>query len=250
LSSAIHVASERLRAKVFAIGSNLLECAAGDLELRSGGVGIVGVPGAEISLAKIAQAARPGWDHSRPPGVEAGLEETYYFEPSTVTWTYAVHVAAIELDAELGRVEIEKYVVAHDCGVVVNPMLVEGQIAGGAAQGIGGTLLEEFNYDSAGQLLTGSLADYLVPTACEIPPMSLIHLHSPSPLNPLGVKGVGEGGAIAPPAAIANAICDAMRGFAIELNDTPLTPDRIQAAISVAVQKSATFSRRVRIADF
>jgi aerobic carbon-monoxide dehydrogenase large subunit len=231
LSSAIHAASERLRVKVLAIGANLLECAAGDLELRDGGVGILGVPGAEVSLAKIAQAARPGWDHSRPAGVEAGLEETYYFEPSTVTWTYAVHLAVIELDAELGRVDIEKYVVAHDCGVVVNPMLVEGQIVGGAAQGIGGALLEEFNYDSAGQLLTGSLADYLVPTACEIPPMSLIHQHSPSPLNPLGVKGVGEGGAIAPPAAIANAICDAMRGFAIELNETPLRPDRIHTAI-------------------
>lgn len=231
LSAAIAAASERLREKVFAISSNLLECSAGDLELRNGRVGIVGVPGAEVSLARISQAARPGWDHSRPPGVEAGLEETYYFEPSTVTWTYAVHLAVIELDVELGRVEIEKYVVAHDCGVVVNPMLVEGQIVGGAAQGIGGALLEAFNYDATGQLLNGSLADYLVPTACEIPPMSLIHQHSPSPLNSLGVKGVGEGGAIAPPAAIANAICDAMRGFAIELNETPLKPDCIHAAI-------------------
>jgi carbon-monoxide dehydrogenase large subunit len=231
LSAAIHGASERLRAKVFAIGANLLECAAGDLELRRGGVGILGVPGAEVSLAAVAQAARPGWDHGRPQGVEAGLEETYYYEPPTVTWTYAVHVALVEVDIELGRVSIEKYVVAHDCGVVVNPMLVEGQIVGGAAQGIGGALLEELKYDSDGQLLAGSLADYVMPTACDIPRMHLIHQHSPSPLNPLGVKGVGEGGAIAPPAALANAVSDALRPFKVELNRLPLTPERIREAI-------------------
>jgi aerobic carbon-monoxide dehydrogenase large subunit len=231
LSAAIHGASERLRAKVFAIGANLLECAASDLELRKGGVGILGVPGAEVSLAAVAQAARPGWDHGRPQGVEAGLEETYYYEPPTVTWTYAVHVALVEIDIEVGHVSIEKYVVAHDCGVVVNPMLVEGQIVGGAAQGIGGALFEEFTYDSEGQLLAGSLADYIMPTACEIPSMQLIHQHSPSPLNPLGVKGVGEGGAIAPPVAIANAVCDALHPFKVELNRLPLKPERIREAI-------------------
>ena len=235
LSAAIHGASERLRTKVFAIGANLLECAAGDLELRQGGVGILGVPGAEVSLAAIAQAARPGWDHGRPQGVEAGLEETYYYEPPTVTWTYAVHVALVEVDIELGRVCIDKYAVAHDCGVVVNPMLVEGQIVGGAAQGIGGALLEEFNYDSEGQLLAGSLADYIMPTACDIPRMHLIHQHSPSPLNPLGVKGVGEGGAIAPPAAIANAVCDALHPFKVELNRLPLKPEQIREAIAMRV---------------
>src|SRR5437660_985655 len=130
-SAAIHGASDRLRAKVFAIAANLLECATGDLELRQGGVGIVGVPGAEVSLAKVAQAARPGWDHGRPAGVDAGLEETFYYEPPTVTWSYAVHAAIVEVDVEVGRVRIEKYAVAHDCGVMVNPMLVEGQIVGG-----------------------------------------------------------------------------------------------------------------------
>jgi aerobic carbon-monoxide dehydrogenase large subunit len=236
LSAAIHGASERLRTKVFAIAGNLLECAPGDLELRKGGVGIVGVPGAEVSLAKVAQASRPGWDHGRPPGVDAGLEETYYYEPPTVTWSYAVHAALLEVDVELGRVNIEKYVIAHDCGVVVNPMLVEGQIVGGAAQGIGGALLEEFNYDSEGQLLTGSFMDYMVPTACEIPNMQLIHQHSPSPLNPFGVKGVGEGGPIAPPAVIANAVSDALRPFALEFNRTPIKPQQIQKAIRSASQ--------------
>jgi carbon-monoxide dehydrogenase large subunit len=227
LSAAIHGASERLREKVFAIGANLLECAAEDLELRRGGVGILGVPGAEVSLAKVAQASRPGWDHGRPQGVDAGLEETYYYEPPTVTWSYAAHAALIEVDIELGQVSIEKYVIAHDCGVVVNPMLVEGQIVGGAAQGIGGALFEEFNYNSDGQLLTGSFMDYMIPTACEIPNLQVIHQHSPSPLNPLGVKGVGEGGPIAPPAVIANAVCDALKSFKVEFNQTPVKPQQI-----------------------
>jgi carbon-monoxide dehydrogenase large subunit len=232
LSAAIHHASDRLRAKAFAIGANLLECAPADLELREGGVGIVGVPGAAVSLAKLAQAARPGWDHGRPPGMDAGLEETFYYEPPTVTWTYASHVAIVEVDIETGRIAIERYVVAHDCGVVVNPMLVEGQIVGGAAQGLGGILLEEFTYDAEGQLLTGSLADYLLPTASDVPKMELIHLHSPSPLNPLGVKGVGEGGAIAPPAAIANAVCDALSPWHVEFNRTPIKPADIVRAVT------------------
>jgi aerobic carbon-monoxide dehydrogenase large subunit len=236
LSAAIHGASERLRAKVFAIAANLLECAASDLELRKNGVGILGVPGAEISLADVARAAKPGWDHRRPPGVDAGLEETFYYEPPTVTWSYAVHAAVLEVDIELGRVTIDKYAIAHDCGVVVNPMLVEGQIVGGAAQGIGGALLEEFNYDGDGQLLAGSLMDYMLPTACDIPRMELIHQHSPSPLNPLGVKGVGEGGPIAPPAVIANGVCDALRPFGVEFNRLPITPQRIQQAIALATR--------------
>src|SRR5499426_1269035 len=214
----------------------MLECADSDLELRNGGVGIVGVPGTELSLAKLAQAARPGWDHGRPAGIDAGLEETYYYEPPTVTWSYAAHAAVLEVDIELGRVTIDKYAVAHDCGVVVNPMLVEGQIVGGAVQGIGGALLEEFNYDPEGQLLAGSFMDYMLPTACEVPNIELIHQHSPSPLNPLGVKGVGEGGPIAPPAVIANGVCDALRPFGVEFNRTPIKPQLIQQAVRSASQ--------------
>jgi len=231
LSAAIHGASERLRTKVFAIAANVLECAAGDLELRQGGVGVVGVPGAELSLANVAQAARPGWDHGRPAGVDAGLEETFYYEPATVTWSYAVHAAIVDVDVELGRVKIENYAVAHDCGVMVNPMLVEGQIVGGTVQGIGGALLEEIKYDGQGQPLTTSLMDYLLPTAADSPPLQLVHQHSPSPLNPLGVKGVGEGGPIGPPAALANAISDALRPFKVEFNRTPITPQQIREAV-------------------
>jgi carbon-monoxide dehydrogenase large subunit len=231
VSAAAYHASERLREKVFAIAANLLECAAADLELRDGGVGVVGVPGATISLARLARASRPGWDHGRPADVEAGLEATYYWEPPTVTWSYAVHAAIVEVDIETGRTLVEQYVVAHDCGVVVNPMLVEGQVMGGAVQGLGGILGEAIAYDEAGQLLTGTLMDYAVPNAGDVPPLRVVHQHSPSPLNPLGVKGVGEGGAVAPPAAIANAVCDALAPFGTEINATPLRPQQIAASL-------------------
>ena len=229
-SAAIHHASARLREKVFAITANLLECAPADLELRDGGVGVVGVPGAAVSLAKVAQAARPGWENPRPEGVEAGLEETYYWQPPTVTWSYAVHVAIVEVDRETGWVSVDNYAVAHDCGVVVNPLLVEGQIMGGTVQGLGGILSEAIVYDASGQLLTGSLMDYALPIAGDIPAMRIVHQHSPSPLNPLGVKGVGEGGAVAPPAAIANAVCDALVPFGVEVNATPIKPEQLVRA--------------------
>jgi aerobic carbon-monoxide dehydrogenase large subunit len=234
-SGAIHMASGRVREKVFAIAANLLECAPADLELRDGGVGIVGVPGKTVSLAEVARAARPGWDHGRPEGVEAGLEEICYWEPPTVTWSYAVHVAIVEVDRDTGRLAIEKYAIAHDCGVVINPMLVEGQVMGGTAQGLGGILCEGIAYDESGQLLSGSLMDYALPTSTDIPAMQVVHLHSPSPLNPLGVKGVGEGGAVAPPAAIANAVCDALAPFGVEVNATPVRPEQlVRAAASTA----------------
>jgi carbon-monoxide dehydrogenase large subunit len=227
----MHLASGRLRDKVLAIAAHLLECAPADVELREGGVGVVGVPGAQVSLAKVAQAARPGWEITRPPEVDAGLEEICYWQPETVTWSYAVHVAIVAVDRETGRVGIENYAVAHDCGVVVNPMLVEGQIMGGAAQGLGGILSEAIAYDGNGQLLSGSLMDYALPTASDIPAMQIVHQHSPSPLNPLGVKGVGEGGAVAPPAAIANAVCDALAPFGIEVNATPVRPQQLVRAM-------------------
>jgi len=222
VSAAIHHASERVREKAFAIAANLLECAPADLELRDGGVGVVGVPGTSISLARLAQAARPGWDSGRPPGIDAGLEATYYWEPPTVTWSYAVHAAVVEVDIGTGQVTIEDYAIAHDCGVVVNPMLVEGQVMGGTVQGLGGILCEAIAYDANGQMLSGTLMDYALPNAADMPPMRVIHQHSPSPLNPVGVKGVGEGGAVAPPAAIANAVCDALAPFGVEINQTPI----------------------------
>jgi carbon-monoxide dehydrogenase large subunit len=230
-SAAMHVASGRLREKVFAIAAHLLECAPADLELRNGRVGIVGVPGAQVSLAQVAAAARPGWEVTRPHGIEAGLEEICYWQPQTVTWSYAVHVAIVEVDGETGRVAIDDYAIAHDCGVVVNPMLVEGQIMGGTVQGLGGALCEAIAYDAKGQLLSGSLMDYALPIASDVPAFKIVHQHSPSPLNPLGVKGVGEGGAVAPPAAIANAVCDALAPFGAEVNATPVRSEYLLTCI-------------------
>jgi carbon-monoxide dehydrogenase large subunit len=232
LSGAIHYASERLRKKAFAIASHMLECAATDLELRKRAIGVVGVPGAQVTLAQLAHAARPGWDHGRPPDIEAGLQDTHYYEPPTVTWSYAVHAAQVEVDIQTGGVKIERYAIAHDCGVLVNPMLAEGQIVGGAIQGLGGALLEEVRYDTEGQLLCGSFMDYLVPTASDAPHIDLVHQQIPTPLNPFGVKGLGEGGAIAPPVAIANAVSDALSPFGAEFNSTPIRPEQIVLAVA------------------
>jgi carbon-monoxide dehydrogenase large subunit len=232
--SAIHHASTRLKEKVFAIGANMLECAPQDLELCDGRLRLVGVPDRSLTLQQIARAARPGWDSGRPADMEAGLETTYYYEPPTVTWAYAAHAAVVEVDVKTGRVRILDYAIAHDCGVVINPLLAEGQIIGGAVQGLGGALLEEFTYDDSGQLLTGTFMDYLLPTASDVPDIKVDHVESPSPLNALGVKGLGEGGAISPPVAIANAVCDALAPFDLELNSTPVRAEEVFRAICKA----------------
>lgn len=236
VSAAIHHASRALREKVFAIAGHKLECAVADLELRNGAVGVVGVPGAQVSLADIARASRPGWDHGRPPGIAPGLQETFYFEPPTVTWAYATHAAIVEVDADTGRVAIERYVVSHDCGVIVNPLLAEAQIIGGVVQGLGGATFEEIAYDGEGQMLSGSFMDYAMPIASDVPDIVLVHQETPSPLNPLGVKGLGEGGAISPPVAIANAVCDALAHLGIEINRTPVNPERLLWSIRSAVE--------------
>jgi aerobic carbon-monoxide dehydrogenase large subunit len=229
-SSAIVLASVELRQKVFAIAAHALECDAKDLELRDGRVVVRGVGGLGMTLAEIAQAARPGWDSGRPPNISPGLETTAYFEPQTVTWSYAVHAAIVEVDAATGMPLLRRYVVVHDAGVLVNPELAEGQVVGGVVQGIGGGLLEEVIFDDEAQLLTGSLADYLLPTASDVPDIEVLHRESPSPLNPLGVKGLGEGGAIAPPVVLANAVCDALRPLRFEVFATPIRPADVVAA--------------------
>jgi carbon-monoxide dehydrogenase large subunit len=229
--SAIRQASTELRRKVFAIAAQVLECHAEDLELRDGRVVVKGAADMGMTLAEVAAAARPGWDHGRPPGVSPGLEVTEYYTPPTVTWTYAAHAALVEIDRGTGKPMIEKYVVTHDAGVIVNPDLAKGQVLGGVAQGIGGGLLEEVVYDESGQLLIGSLMDYLVPTASDMPPLEVLHLETPSPLNELGVKGLGEGGCIAPPVVLANAVCDALGPARYEVFATPLRPAELLAAM-------------------
>lgn len=230
-SNAIRLASSELRKKVFEIGAHILECSADDLEIREGFVSVKGVADLRLSLKEIALAGRPGWDNRRPPNMPGGLEVTAYFEPPTVTWAYGTHAAVVEIEQQTGEVRVQKYVVAHDAGVIINPRIVEGQIIGGVCQGIGGALFEEIIYDDQAQILTGSLADYLMPTASDMPDITVLHSETPSPLNSLGVKGVGEGGAIAPASVLTSAVCDALRPLKFEIFSTPIR----QAAIAKAL---------------
>ena len=229
--AAIHEATRRLKAKVFELAAHLLEANPDDLATRGGQVFVEERPDRGVSLAELARAAVPGWTSRMPEGMEPDLEASYYYVPQTVTWANAAHVAVVEVDAETGQVRILDYAVAHDSGPAVNPLFVEGQVRGGTAQGIGGALYEEFVYDDLGQLVTGTLLDYILPGCGEIPNIRQVHLETPSPLNPLGLKGLGEGGAIAPPAAIANAVVDALRPLGVEVSETPLSPERVLALI-------------------
>jgi aerobic carbon-monoxide dehydrogenase large subunit len=229
-SAAIRLASRVLRKKVLAIAAHILKQAPEDLELRDGRVFNSRKSNMSLSLREVAAAAMPGPTDMRPPGLAGGLEVTEYFEPPTVTWAYATHAALIEIDSRSLAPRILKYVVAHDCGVVINPMIAEGQILGAVAQGIGGALLEEIVYDEGGQLLTGSLADYLIPTASDIPAIEIHHIETPSTLNELGLKGLGEGGTIPPGAVIVNAVCDALRPIGFQLFSTPVRNSDILAA--------------------
>lgn len=232
VGSAIHGASVRLKEKVLRLAAHILEASPQDLDLSGGKVFVRGMPQRSISLSELARAAVPGWASGLPEELEPGLEETFYFVPPTVTWANAVHVAVIEVDVQTGGIKLLDYSVAHDAGRLINPLLVDGQIHGGVAQGIGAALYEEIAYDQNGQMLSGSFVNYLLPGSMEVPTIKTVHLESPSPLNPLGVKGLGEGGAIAPPAAIANALADALADFRPQVNEIPLTPDRVLALLA------------------
>ena len=233
-SMAIGDASDKVKAKVLAVAANLLEASEADLELRDGKVSVKGVPDMAVTLREIAAAAAPGWLSRRPEGSEAGLEATSYYEPPTVTWAYASNAAIVEVEPDTGRVRVERYVEVHDAGRLVNPGLADGQVKGGLVQGLGGALYESIEYDETGQLLTGSFADYLLPTAAETPPIEVVHMETPTPLNPLGVKGLGEGGAIAPPVVIANAVTDALKPFGVEFNTLPIRWQDVRAAFDAA----------------
>ncbi|MET0502132.1 MAG: xanthine dehydrogenase family protein molybdopterin-binding subunit [Candidatus Binatia bacterium] len=237
VGSALFEASARLKEKVLQLAAHLLEANRDDLELGSGKVFIRGVPERSVSLGELARAAVPGWASKLPDGLEPGLEETFYFVPDTVTWANAAHVAVVEVDRDTGEIKLLDYVVCHDAGKLINPLLVEGQIHGGVAQGIGAALYEEICYDVNGQLLSGSFMNYLLPGTMEVPNIKAVHLESPSPLNPLGIKGLGEGGAIAPPAAIANALADALLPFTANVNEIPLSPARV---LEIIRRKSLT----------
>lgn len=195
--------------------------------------------GASISLAHLAREFLFTPDHV--PGVDGGLEETFFYEPSqqTGTYTYATHAAVVEVDLDTGKVRILDYGVVEDCGTVVNPLIVDGQIIGGVAQGIGTALLEELVYDEDGQPKSTSFLDYLLPGAAEIPEIKIDHMSTPSPFTVFGVKGAGESSAIAPPAALANAVSDALAAVGASINETPMTPLRVWEQIQAGSPDAA-----------
>jgi aerobic carbon-monoxide dehydrogenase large subunit len=229
---AVARASRMLRDKLCRIGAHLLQC---ELTAVRCADGVVAGPQGSVTIAEIAKVAHLRMD-GLPPGVDPLLDATATYEPavSTGVYSYATHGAVVAVDAETGFIELLDYAVAEDCGTMVNPMLVEGQIRGGVVQGIGTALYEEIPYDEAGQPLAGTFADYLLPGAAELPAIKIGHLHTPTPHTEYGMKGMGEGGAVAPPAAIANAVRDALAQIGAEVNETPITPRRVLAAIEKA----------------
>ena len=219
--NAVAAAALTVREQAVAQAADLLEVATADLVVSDGRVAVVGSPERGLDLGEVARAAEAG-------GGE--LAATEYFEPPTVTWANGAHAAVVEVDPGTGEVRVLRYAVVHDCGRPINPAIVDGQVRGGVAQGIGGALFEELVYDEEGQLLSGTLAEYLVPTAADVPPITLAHMETPSPLNPLGVKGVGEGGTIPGPAVIANAVEDAL-GSGEVVRRTPLSPAYVRSLL-------------------
>ncbi len=230
---AVARASRALRAKIECIGAHLLQCDANDVRCADGIV--TGPQGRSVTIGEIAKIAHLRM-HELPPGVEPLLDATATYEPSVSTgvFSYATHGAVVAVDPETGAVELLDFAVAEDCGTMVNPMLVEGQIRGGVAQGIGTALCEEIAYDRAGQPLAASFLDYHMPAAFELPAIRIGHLHNPATATEYGMKGMGEGGAVAPPAAIANAVRDALAALGAEVNETPITAPRVLAAIRKA----------------
>ncbi len=225
--SAVHQAATAVRERAVQLAARMLEAAEEDLEIGDGSVGVRGDPGTRVTLADIARAAEPPSRYLRP-GEPAGLSARRRFEVTHMTYPYGAHAAVVEVDPGTGQVRVLRYLVAYEVGRAINPTLVEGQLRGGVAQGIGGSLFEEFSYDEAGQPQAISFIEYRMPTAAEVPPVDvLLSQDAPSPGNPLGVMGAGEGGINAVGAAVANAVRDAL-GLAGGVGQLPLTPARVQ----------------------
>jgi carbon-monoxide dehydrogenase large subunit len=231
-------AGEALRAKALAVAAHVMEADPADLELADGAVRVVGDPASSMSLAAIAAYLEPVGAHAL--GMEPGLNADGWFHTDHMTYPYGIHVAVVAVDPGTGAPTVERYLVGYDVGKALNPALVEGQIVGGVAQGLGGALLEEFAYTPEGQPQSTSFLDYLMPTSHEMPPVDvLVTEDAPSPLNPLGVKGAGEGGTNAVAAAVASAIDDAL-GRPGAVTSVPVTPARLRAAVAAASPRSRT----------
>jgi carbon-monoxide dehydrogenase large subunit len=235
-AGAISAAGTEVRAKALRVAAHMLEVDVERLELADGLVRVVNDSEVTLPLADVATNAIFG--HRLPEGESPGLEATAYFDPIASAFGYGTAAAAVEVDAESGEFRIEQLVFVHDCGPQVNPTLVEGQLLGGIAQALGAALFEELIYDqSSGQLVNGTMLDYFAPTACDLPPVELDHLETPSPVTPFGIRGIGETGTIPPAAAIANAICDALSPIGVEINRLPMTSEAIWRAIERAKER-------------
>jgi carbon-monoxide dehydrogenase large subunit len=230
------LAAGKVREKVLNAASHLLEASATDLVAEAGKISVAGTD-RSITFREVARAVYAEMG-GLPPDARGELAATETYDPVFGTTTSATHIAVVEIDPETFEVRVERFAVAEDCGRLVNPLIVDGQVHGGVAQGIGAALYEEVVYDAQGQITTASLADYVVPSACEIPPMQVMHLESISPTTLGGFRGMGEGGTIGAPAAIANAIADALSPLGIEINELPATPERLFRLIEAARAKS------------
>jgi carbon-monoxide dehydrogenase large subunit len=231
--TATYDAADRVAAKAKSIAAHLMEASAEDIELDSEGGHVVGSPDSNVSWNDIAAAAylphRLGESE-----LEGGLESHVIFDPPNATWPFGAHLAMVEVDAETGDVELLRYITVDDCGNVINPMIVAGQVHGGVTQGIGQAMFEDAIYDSDGNMLTGSLLDYPIPTAADLPMFELNHTTTPTNINSLGVKGIGEAGTIGSAQTIVNAVVDALEPLGVKHVDMPLRPKRVWAAIQEA----------------
>jgi carbon-monoxide dehydrogenase large subunit len=228
-------AARDVREKLVKLAAAMLETSEEDIELYDGQARVKGAPGKAVSIAEVA--AFSYWDReSRELGFDPALTATRSYDPEE-TFSNGTVVAIAEVDVETGYIDLQRIVAIEDCGVMLNPMIVEGQVAGAVAQGIGGALYEDLVYDAGGQFLAGSLMDYLYPSTMEVPPMDIGHIETPSPVTEGGIKGMGEAGAIAAPAAVVNAVADALRPFGVRIDRTPLTPSYILACLEAAQAK-------------
>jgi len=233
--NAIHSAAVKVRKKILKMASDEFEAAEEDLEIVNGEVRVKGVPQKTISLGELAQQANP-LRGAVKPGSEPGLEVTDYFGPEMGATAAGAHAMILEVDPETLLVEIKRYVVVHDCGKVINPLILDGQIHGGVAQGIGNAFYEELVFDEMGQIVNASLADYLLPTALDVPRITVGHHETASPLNPLGIKGAGEAGAIPTAPLFVQAVEDALEDIGIEIKEIPLSPNKLWEIVEESKQ--------------